>query len=61
MPSQKPDIIKDPDTEVLAPTEKLPDSGNIIQESEPEKENKYIAINRIGIGTMILLQLVLAF
>ncbi|MGJ8657518.1 MAG: hypothetical protein ACSHX6_13800 [Akkermansiaceae bacterium] len=60
MPSQKPDIIPDPDNEVLAPTEDLSKPKNL----PPASKKKFIPIvkiNRFNIGAMILIQVLLAF
>lgn len=60
MPSQKPDIIPDPNQENLTPTEDL--SKPTDSPSEPKKKLLPIAkINRFNIGAMILIQVILAF
>ena len=60
MPSQKPDIIPDPDKETLTPSEELSDSKNLPPASE-KKHRPTARINRLNIGAIILLQVVLAF
>lgn len=60
MPSQKPDIILDPDSEILAPTEKI----STTEKSPPvakKKSQSTAKINRFNIGAIILIQVVLAF
>ncbi len=60
MPSQKPDIILDPESEILAPTEKI----STTEKSPPvakKKSQSTAKINRFNIGAIILIQVVLAF